>query len=197
MALDVGLLGGTFDPPHLGHLVVAECARVELGLDEVRLLVAGEPWMKGADATPAAQRLALVRAAVADDPHLDVDARELDRPGPTYTVDTLSQLRAEQPEVRLTFLLGADAAARLASWHRVEQALALARFVVVTRPGSRGPAPDGPVGPLPELEVPALAISSRELRRRYAAGLATRYLVPAAVDALIRARGLYGAGPER
>src|SRR5680860_591488 len=115
MSRRVGLLGGTFDPPHLGHLVVAECARVELGLDEVRLLVAGDPWMKQATLPPEA-RVAMARAAVADDPHLSVDDREARRHGPTYTADTLAELRAEEPDTELWFVLGEDAAAGLARW---------------------------------------------------------------------------------
>lgn len=188
----LGLLGGTFDPPHLGHLVVAECARVELPLDEVRLLVAGEPWMKAAAPTSAGDRLRLTAAAVAGDPHLLVDTREVHRSGPTYTADTLAELTAEEPDAELFFLLGEDAAAGLPRWHRVEEAFELATFVIVTRPGH--PAP--PAAALPDrvihLEVPQLEVSSTELRHRYAAGLGTRYLVPDAVEAAILELGLYG-----
>jgi nicotinate-nucleotide adenylyltransferase len=196
MARRVGLLGGTFDPPHLGHLVVAECARVELGLDEVRLLVAGEPWMKGTAPTPADQRLALVQAAVASDPHLAVDDRELHRTGPTYTADTLAELHAEEPDTAWYFVLGEDAAAGLPRWHRIEEAFRLATFVVVTRPGHDGPPTAALPGELVHLEVPQLEVSSTQLRERYGAGLATRYLVPEAVDLWIRERGLYGADPR-
>lgn len=188
-----GLLGGTFDPPHLGHLVVAECARVALQLDQVRLLVAGEPWMKGAAVSPAADRLALAEAAVADHPDLVVDARETRRDGPTYTADTLAELVAEEPDTDWYFLLGEDAAAQLPRWERIEDAFALATFVVVTRPAH----PPPPASALPErvvhLEVPQLEVSSTQLRDRFAAGEATRYLVPDAVDRCIRERGLYGA----
>lgn len=189
----LGLLGGTFDPPHLGHLVVAECARVELPLDEVRLLVAGEPWMKGGTPTSASERVQLTEAAVAHDPHLVVDAREVQRDGPTYTADTLAELHAEEPDAELYFLLGEDAAAGLPRWERIDEAFALATFVVVTRPGH--PAP--PTASLPErvvhLEVPQLEVSSTELRDRYRAGKGTRYLVPDAVEAAVRELGLYGA----
>jgi nicotinate-nucleotide adenylyltransferase len=192
----VGLLGGTFDPPHLGHLVVAECARVELALDELRLLVAGDPWMKstGAVPTPPQDRLAMARAAVADDPYLQVDDREVKRHGPTYTADTLAELRTEEPDADLWFVLGEDAAAGLASWQRVEEAFALATFVVVTRPGSPAPAASSLPAEVVHLEIPQLEVSSTELRERFAAGKATRYLVPPAVDAFVRAHGLYGAG---
>jgi nicotinate-nucleotide adenylyltransferase len=188
----LGLLGGTFDPPHLGHLVVAECARVELHLDEVRLLVAGEPWMKGIAPTRAADRVRLAEAAVAADPHLAVDAREVDRGGPTYTADTLADLRTEEPDADLFFILGEDAAAGLPDWQRVEEAFALATFVVVTRPGHPAPSADALPQEVVHLEVPQLEVSSTELRRRFGAGLATRYLVPDAVDAAVRQLGLYG-----
>jgi nicotinate-nucleotide adenylyltransferase len=189
----LGLLGGTFDPPHLGHLVVAECARVELPLDEVRLLVAGEPWMKGTAPTPAADRVRLAEAATAGDPHLAVDAREVHRAGPTYTADTLAELHAEDPDTALFFLLGEDAAAGLARWNRVADAFALATFVVVTRPGHPAPPPASLPGQVVHLEVPQLEVSSTELRHRYGARLATRYLVPDAVDAAVRELGLYDA----
>jgi nicotinate-nucleotide adenylyltransferase len=187
----IGLVGGSFDPPHLGHLVVAECALVELGLDEVRLLVAGEPWMKPA-VSPAADRVALVEAAVADVPGLVCDAREVARAGPTFTSDTLAELRAEEPDAELFFVLGEDAAAQLPDWERVEEAFSLATFVVVTRPGH--PAPDEALlpGPVIHLEIPQLRVSSTELRQRFARGGATRFLVPVLVDQEVRRRGLYG-----
>jgi nicotinate-nucleotide adenylyltransferase len=191
----IGLLGGTFDPPHLGHLVVAECARVALDLDEVRLLVAGEPWMKGAAPTPAEDRVALTEAAADGDPHLVVDTREVRRDGPTYTADTLADLAAEEPSTRWFFLLGEDAAAQLPRWSRIEEAFELATFVVVTRPGHPPPPAEALPAEVVHLEVPQLEVSSTELRHRYAAGDATRYLVPDAVDRLVRERGLYGARP--
>ena len=190
MTRRVGLLGGTFDPPHLGHLVVAECARVELGLDEVRLLVAGDPYQKSTTSSPQ-DRVAMARAAVAEDEHLSVDPRELDRQGPTYTADTLKALTAEEPDTAWYFVLGEDAAAGLATWHRVEEAFALATFVVVTRPGDTGP--DDAVLPaaIVHLQIPQLEVSSTQLRERYAAGRATRYLVPLAVDRYVRSEQLY------
>ena len=186
----VGLLGGTFDPPHLGHLVVAECARVELALDEVRLLVAGDPWMKSTTSPPE-HRVGMVAAAVADDPYLAVDDREVHRVGPTYTADTLAELRAELPDVEWFFILGEDAADGLPQWERVEEAFALARFVVVTRPGHSPPDPNQLPGPIDHLEVPQLEVSSTGLRRRFARGQATRYLVPVAVDRYVRDHRLY------
>jgi nicotinate-nucleotide adenylyltransferase len=194
MSRRLGLLGGTFDPPHLGHLVVAECARVELPLDEVRLLVAGEPWMKADAPTPAGERVHLTEAAVAGDPHLRVDPREVHRHGPTYTADTLAELHDEEPDAELFFLLGADAAADLSRWRGIDRASSLATFVIVTRPGHPAPPAEALPVRVAYLEVPQLEVSSTDLRARYAAGKGTRYLVPDAVDRTIRERGLYGAG---
>jgi nicotinate-nucleotide adenylyltransferase len=186
----VGLLGGTFDPPHVGHLVVAECARVELELDEVRLLVAGDPWMKHTVST-ARDRVDLARAAVAGEPHLRVDDREVRREGPTYTADTLAELGEEEPDTAWVFLLGDDAAAKLGEWERGREALALARFVVVTRPGHELDASTTLAGRLERLVVPQLEVSSTDLRERYHHGRATRFQVPPAVDDLVRERRLY------
>ena len=188
----VGLLGGTFDPPHVGHLVVAECARVELGLAEVRLLVAGDPWMKST-VSPAEDRVALARAAVEGEHALRVDDREVRRGGPTFTADTLEELRAEEPDVEWCFLLGVDAAVDLPSWERGQDALRLARFVVVTRPGHGLEDAPAQVRDLDHLEVPEIAISSTDLRRRYQQGGPTRFQVPPAVDDRVRELGLYGA----
>ncbi|MFP4311428.1 MAG: nicotinate-nucleotide adenylyltransferase [Nitriliruptoraceae bacterium] len=189
----VGLLGGTFDPPHLGHLVVAECARVELDLDEVRLLVAADPYQK-ATTSAVEDRVAMVRCAIANDDHLGIDLSELERSGPTYTADTLRELTAREPEVEWFFLLGEDAAAGLPSWERVDEAFALATFVVVTRPGSRTPDRASLPGDLVHLEIPQLEVSSTQLRERFAAERATRYLVPLGVDAYVREHGLYRDG---
>lgn len=184
----IGLLGGTFDPPHHGHLVAAQAALEELELDEVRLLVAGDPWQKHGT-SPAVVRLELARLAVADHGELVVDDRECRRDGPTYTADTLLELRAEHPDDELVFLLGSDAAARLPTWQRVEEALALARFVVVTRPGH--PVPDLP--PVVDvLEVPPLDVSSTQLRELAGRGRSLRYLIPERVRRQIGAYGLYG-----
>ncbi len=196
MARRVGLLGGTFDPPHLGHLVVAESARVSLRLDEVHFLVAGDPWMKSTTSL-ATTRVELAEAATVDDPHLVVDAREIHRDGDTITAATLEELGEVEPETRWWFLLGADAASRLPEWQRGRDALALATFVVVTRPGHALELPGGWRERLTHLEVPEVAISSTELRARYEAGRATRYLVPPLVDDRVRARGLYGARTAR
>lgn len=187
----IGLLGGTFDPPHLGHLIAAEQARVGLGLGQVRLLVAGDPWMKSTTSA-SRHRVAMVELAVADHDHLVVDDREIRRQGPTFTADTLEELRNEQPRCEFLFLLGADAAAKLPEWSRAEEALARATFVALTRPGYELDTTTPLLGKVQTLEVPTIGISSTDLRHRFAHGDAVRYQVPRAVEDYVRAHGLYG-----
>lgn len=191
MAGTIGLLGGTFDPPHHGHLVVASEARQAFDLAEVRFLVAGDPWMKEGT-TPAPHRVAMARLATADDPAFVVDTREVERDGPTYTFDTLSDLHDEGHD-DLVFLLGADAAALLPKWHRVDEVLALARFVAVNRAGYDVPVEVTGDDRIDLLTIPDVAISSTDLRRRFAEGRPVRYHLPDNVIAYIREHGLYGA----
>ncbi len=191
MAGTIGLLGGTFDPPHHGHLVVASEARQAFDLAEVRFLVAGDPWMKEGT-TPAAHRVAMARLATADDPAFVVDTREVERDGPTYTFDTLSDLHDEGHD-DLVFLLGADAAALLPKWHRVDEVLALARFVAVNRAGYDVPVEVTGDDRIDLLTIPDVAISSTDLRRRFAEGRPVRYHLPDNVIAYVREHGLYGA----
>ena len=188
----VGVLGGTFDPPHVGHLVVAIDVAAALGLDETVLMVAGDPWQKrDRGVSPAADRLAMVEAAVAGVPGLSAGRAEVDREGPTYTVETLEALRATEPDAELFLVLGTDAAAGLTTWHRWEDLAGLATLVVVDRPGSPAPAAD-PAVPVVRVAVPQVELSSTELRQRVAEGRSLRFLVPDAVCAVVAERGLYG-----
>jgi len=187
---NLGLLGGAFDPPHVGHLVVAEGVQWALGLDEVRFVVAGDPRHKPVR-TPADTRLELVRLATADNDAFVVDDREALRDGPTWTFDTLSELRAEQPDDRFFFILGADAVAELPTWHRADELPDLATFVAVERPGFELPRERPVQLRVNIVRLPQLDISSSDLRERYARGRPTRYLVPDAVDQYVRAAGLY------
>lgn len=188
----IGLLGGTFDPPHLGHLVVAEVARVELELDATHLVVAGDPWMKE-DISSTRHRVRMVELAIEGDACLRLNRTEVDRPGVTFTVDTLEELRAQEPEAELFFLLGADAAQKLPQWKEVERSLELATFVAVSRPGY-DVAHEGPIlSQIRVLEAPSIAISSTDLRRRFREGRAVRYQLPGAVEAYVREHGLYDA----
>jgi nicotinate-nucleotide adenylyltransferase len=187
----IGIFGGTFDPPHVGHLVAAVEARDALALDVVLLVVANVPWQKvGSRAiSPAADRLAMVRAAVADEPGLEVSDLEIRRGGDTYTADTLADLRAEEPDAELFVVVGADAAAGFTTWDRYEQVAEEATLVVVDRPGAGGPL-DARF-PWVRVDIPELEVSSTDLRARVAAGRSVRYLTPDAVATCIAERGLY------
>jgi len=187
----VGVLGGTFDPPHIGHLVAAVNARHDLDLDVVLLVVAGEPWQKVGtrDITSAADRLAMAQAAVEGTPGVEVSDIEVRRAGPSYTVETLEALRAEDPGAELFLIVGSDVAADLDSWERVDEIRSLTSLVVVTRPGAEPPALPGWRSIV--LTIPALDISSTELRARAAQGRPLDHLVPAGAFRCLRERGLY------
>jgi nicotinate-nucleotide adenylyltransferase len=185
----IGLFGGSFDPVHHGHLIVARVAAESLGLDEVRFLPAREqPFKRGRHAAPAADRAVMLELATAGSRGFAVERAELERPGPSYTVDTLAALRAREPEAAFTLLLGADAAAELDAWHRAGELPGLARIVVVGRPGSPAPASSLVAA---TVEVPAVDISATEVRRRVRAGLPVRYWVPDAVAEYMVRHRLY------
>jgi nicotinate-nucleotide adenylyltransferase len=185
----VGLLGGSFDPVHHGHLIVARVAQETLGLDEVRFLPAREqPFKLGRHGASAADRAVMLELAIAGSPGFALERAELDRAGPSYTVDTLEALRAREPAARFTVLLGADAAAELSAWHRAADLPNLARIVVFGRPGTPVPASPLIAG---TIEVPAVDISATEIRRRAAAGFPVRYWVPDAVAEYMVRHRLY------
>jgi nicotinate-nucleotide adenylyltransferase len=193
----LAIFGGTFDPVHLGHLSVAWEA-AELLDAEVRLLPASVPPHRGAPVASAAQRVAILRAALHGQSRLALDTRELDRDGPSFTIDTLHELRAEQGERPLVLLLGADAFAGLASWHRWRELFEAAHIGVLSRPGVSAGLPDAlerevagrriadaaglralPAGKVVELAVTPLEISATRIRELLAAGRDPRYLLPA------------------
>jgi nicotinate-nucleotide adenylyltransferase len=204
-----GILGGTFDPIHHGHLAIAEAAREELGLERVLFVPAGQPPHRAhAPGASAEDRAAMVALAIADAPAFALSRLELDRAGPSYTVDTLTALAAGdgsgRPAIDLRFILSAEAFAEFPTWHEAERVLALCRLVVLPREGH--PAPDLPalVARLPALEGrvtlldgPRIRLSASEVRGRAAAGLSVRYLVPDAVAAYIADHRLYQAGGFR
>ncbi len=190
-------MGGSFDPIHLGHLVTAEQARVDLGLDEVVFIPAGTPWQKD-DTTDAEHRYLMTVLATSANPRFSVSRIEIDRDGPTYTVDTLRALRAAHPGEEFWFISGADAIVNIVTWRDADEVLDLARFVAATRPGHDVAALERPGlrERVTTLDVPALAVSSTDIRERVAAGRSVRYLIPREVEEYIRKHGLYGATPE-
>lgn len=190
----IGVFGGTFDPVHVGHLVAAVNVRHAIALDVVLLVVANRPWQKeGArPLTPAADRLAVVQAAVGEVEGLEASDLELVRGGVSYTADTLAALRAADPGAELVLVVGADVAVALHTWQRLDEVRRLCRLAVVNRPGA--PAPAVPAGwPADVVEIPALEVSSTDLRSRVADGRPLDYLVPEAAVREIRRRGLYDA----
>lgn len=190
----IGLLGGTFDPPHIGHLVVADQVGDQLGLDEVRLVVSNSPWQKTGTRTITEpdRRFELVAAAVADAPGLVASDVELRIGGPSYTIVTVEHLAAAEPDVEWLVIVGADAAAGLETWHRADELKESQRFVVVNRPGANEEGPPGWM--LERVEIPALDVSSTELRRMVAAGRSIRHLTPPPVMQLLARWGLYRLG---
>ena len=185
----LGVFGGSFDPVHHGHLIVAAEARRVLSLAEVRFIPARQqPFKHGSHHASVEDRLAMLRLALQNEPGLTVDARECARLGPSYTVDTLRELRAELPDAALFLLVGSDAARDFGQWREAVAIRQLATLVVLSRPGVSVPADDWDVQLLP---VPAIDISATEIRERVRAGESIRFLVPDAVARYIADRRLY------
>ena len=196
----LGILGGTFDPIHTGHLIVAEEARVQLNLARVLFVPTGQPWMKAEEPLSEAQhRLNMVMLATANNSCFEVSALEIDRPGPSYTVDTLEELQRERgPGNELFFILGQDSLKTFPRWRKPCRILEMCPLVAVSRPGSEALAPDSLEQQCPgasqrvvQLNGPLISISGTEIRQRVAQGLSIRYLVPREVEGYIYRNGLY------
>jgi len=191
-SLRIGVFGGTFDPPHVGHLVTAVNVRHSLQLDLMLLMVANVPWQKvgSRPITAAADRLAMVTAAVADVPGLVAGDHEIRAGGPSFTADTLAVLADEYRGAELFTVVGDDAAAGIRTWERVDEVIQRSRLVVVDRPGE--PVELDPDIDWIRVEVPRLEVSSTDLRARWGDGRPLDYLVTEGVLAVIAERGLYG-----
>jgi nicotinate-nucleotide adenylyltransferase len=206
----IGILGGTFDPVHFGHLRPALEVYQELKLQEVRLIPSRVPPHRKPPVASAEQRLAMVRAAIADEPGLTVDTRELERPGPSYTVDTLASLRAEIGPAPLCLIVGADAFGSLHTWHRWKELIGLGHIVVIQRPGTilptqgevvdllqgrytqdRARLAESPSGWVFHLPVTQMGISGSHIRALLAAAKSPRYLLPDSVWEIIQQQGIY------
>ncbi|MDO4918423.1 nicotinate-nucleotide adenylyltransferase [Kocuria sp.] len=187
----LGVMGGTFDPIHHGHLVAASEVAAVFDLDEVVFVPTGEPWQKAdQEVSDAEHRYLMTVVATASNPRFTVSRVDVDRKGPTYTIDTLRDLHTQRPEAELFFITGADAMAEILTWRGAEELWRLARFVGVTRPGHVLSAPVGSES-VSLLNVPAMAISSTDCRARVAAGKPVWYLVPDGVVQYINKYGLY------
>jgi nicotinate-nucleotide adenylyltransferase len=188
-------MGGTFDPIHHGHLVTAEEARWQFQLDEVVFVPTGQPWMKeDREVSPAEDRYAMVVEATGSNPRFSVSRIEIERDGPTYTVDTLRTLRQERGDVELFFITGADSTLEIINWKDPEEALTMAHFIAATRPGYDLSGFEGEAAKdsrISVMTIPALAISSTDIRNRVREGRPIRYLVPEDVRIYIEKAHLY------
>jgi len=191
----LGIMGGTFDPIHHGHLVAASEVAHFFSLDEVIFVPTGQPWQKdGREVSAAEDRYLMTVIATASNPRFSVSRVDIDRPGETYTIDTLRDLRAERgPDAELFFITGADALTRMIEWRDADELFKLAHFVGCTRPGHRLTTSGLPSEGISLIEIPALAISSTECRDRVQAGDPIWYLVPDGIVQYISKRGLYRA----
>lgn len=197
----LGVMGGTFDPIHHGHLVAASEVAARFGLDEVVFVPTGQPWQKAhKKVSPGEDRYLMTVIATASNPQFSVSRVDIERPGDTYTVDTLRDLRARRgPDTELFFITGADALSQILTWRGAEELFELAHFVGVSRPGVELEEKDIshlPADKVTLIEIPALAISSTACRERTAAGLPIWYLVPDGIVQYISKRGLYAESPD-
>ncbi|WP_396656799.1 nicotinate-nucleotide adenylyltransferase [Microbacterium sp.] len=189
-AARIGVMGGTFDPIHHGHLVAASEVAQSFGLDEVVFVPTGRPWQKD-EVSPSEDRYLMTVIATASNPRFTVSRVDIDRAGPTYTIDTLRDLRGQRPDAELFFITGADAIAQILSWREHDELWNLAHFVAVSRPGHVLNTDGLPEGKVSRLEIPALAISSTDCRQRVRRGHPVWYLVPDGVVQYIAKHHLY------
>lgn len=186
--MKIAIMGGTFDPIHIGHLIAASEVHTRLNLDAVVFMPAGDPWQKRElDVTPAVDRMLMVAAAVQDDARFALSDMEIKRTGPTYAIDTVRQWQLENPDDELFWIVGTDALAGIPTWHEWEIFVSLVTVVGVNRADHEEEVPFDYVA----VEIPEVKISATNLRERFATGVDTKYLVPTAVQEVIRERGLY------
>jgi nicotinate-nucleotide adenylyltransferase len=201
--MKIGVLGGTFDPIHSGHLIIAEKARLELGLARILFVPAGQPRLKtGRKITPAAHRVEMVKLAIAANPHFELSTVEIDRPGPSLSVETVAILQKQLGAgARLFFVVGWDSLAELPQWKEPKKLIRLCKLVAVTRPGFSRPdlkamelSVPGVTKSVVWLDIPPVDISSTDIRHRVAQGLPVRGMVPDEVESYIKEHKLYRRG---
>lgn len=186
----LGVMGGTFDPIHFGHLVAASEVAHAFGLEKVIFVPTGEPWQKQT-LTAAEHRLKMTQIAIAGNPNFDISTVDIEREGPTYTVDTLKDIQRLNPDADLYFITGADAISQIMTWKNIDDLWPLAKFIGVTRPGHDLKVPKVANAEVSILEIPALAISSTDIRARVKAGKPVDYLLPDSVIEYIHNHDLY------
>ena len=200
--MNIGVLGGTFDPIHVGHLIIAEETRTQLGLTEIIFVPTGQPWLKVNNAiSPAEHRVQMVRLAIADKPYFKLSTTEIERAGPSYTVDTLAELQGQiDAEDRLFFILGWDNLMQLPQWHEPSRLVKMCHLVAVPRVGYQTPDPNSLESAVPGLsqstillDTPRIDISASEIRNLVAQGLFIHQLVPEPVEEYIKQHHLYVA----
>lgn len=185
----VGILGGTFNPPHIGHLMMANEAYHALRLDEVRFMPNAVPPHKQSSGATDEQRKRMVELAIEDAPHFTLEVFELERGGLSYTFDTMSTMVRQEREVEFYFIIGGDSIDHLHTWYRIDDLIQIVKFVGIRRPGS-----DAVTNyPVTMIDAPQIGLSSTLLRERFTEGKTVRYLLPKPVEAFIRKEGLYGA----
>ncbi|WP_226583205.1 nicotinate-nucleotide adenylyltransferase [Halobacillus litoralis] len=184
----IGILGGTFDPPHQGHLIMAEYAREEMGLDEVWFMPSFIPPHKQESATAPPARLEMVKRATENHPQFKVCDVELVRKGTSYTVDTMSFLKEEYPDYKFFFIIGGDMVQHLPKWNRIEELKQMVDFIGVERPGYQW----NDSIPIHFVDIPSIDVSSTMVRSRMVSGKSVRYLIPETVDSYIKENRLYG-----
>jgi len=193
----LGLMGGTFDPVHYGHLVIAEETRLVFGLDRVDFVTSADPpHKKGYEITPAEHRYAMTLLATTSNPFFRVSRREIERAGPSYSIDTIQEYQREFPEAEIFFITGADAILEILTWHRADEAVRLCTFVAATRPGydlakMERVLPPSYLPHIRRITVPGVDFSSTDIRERVQRGKSIKYLVPEAVEAYIAKYNLY------
>lgn len=195
--MNVGIFGGTFDPPHIGHLIAVECAREYLNLDTIRIIPANvSPHKLSKTISASAHRMVMVRLAFGGNPRFVIDEREIRREGPSFMVDTLRDLHAEFPEARFVLLLGEDNIAKFGTWREPEQVLALARVVALARSTVERSAETALTSRIERVRTPMIDISASDIRARVRQRLSIRYMVPESVQEYILREGLYVGGSE-
>ncbi|WP_345239795.1 nicotinate-nucleotide adenylyltransferase [Pontibacillus salipaludis] len=184
----IGLLGGTFDPPHMGHLLIAEEVYQELGLDEVWFIPSNDPPHKTATNTKVNDRLEMTQLAIDSNPHFKINTIEIERSGTSYTFDTVKTLIDEFEDIQFYFIMGGDMVEYLPKWNRIDELVEMITFVGVKRKGHELSSPY----PIQTIDIPVFEVSSTFIRERMMQGRSARYLLPQSVESYIKERGLYG-----